>query len=344
MSVSAPRASSAAALNIESFLSDLGSLDNPDVWREAVAAVAAVLESEEPVAVARLCALRTELAPQAAYALDRALRQANSVVPMTIEGAEVWLELVMLPIHLRNMRGPDDQSLSAPNLDRLTAVERALEAALSVGFASARLLPFAVDPKQLDGLDPYKTRLAMQQLGTFGDTTYLQPAQLTLDSLESGHWWFWPVTVQHVQRPQVLLNGVGAAGQPHWQRAAQLLEEKLMAWLLASPASGHVTVRQPVSWAEAAEQLQRYKVLSWLSQLQSTREEPWQVEWTLDRNMLTLFASRAGRTPQHAEFLFKAGQDRMVHDMLAKLATRFPGQLQAAPALRTAVPGPSSGQ
>lgn len=314
-------------MKLENVLNDLPSLQDAANWHAVVRQVVEILESEDPEAVKELQELRDKLRPESAYALDRAIRQANSVVPMSIEGTDIWLELILLPVYWRDVRGPNDSRFSVPAVKGLSALERGLESALGVPFASVRMLQWAVDPKQLEDLPPYQFRLAMQQVGTFGDTTYLSPAEVVVDAEASEQWWLWPVTVQHTQEPSSLLGGIDGLVQHHWQRVAHLLEDNLMASVLSSPVSGHVTIRPPVSWAESQEQLQRYKVLGWLSGLQSTKDNPWTVAWGFSGSMLEMTATRPNSRPVREEFLFRPGQAGMVYDMLAKIATRFPGQL-----------------
>lgn len=182
---------------------------------------------------------------QAEPAAERHLRRVMRMVAgsqgiAADDGAEQELFLLALPLFLHPRQAEDANAMLAA-VECRPELERSLEAALGLPYASLRLSEFPVSAIDLEQLDMHQSRQLALDLLQQGDSPFLTPPVLDVGASPEAaqhQSWLWPLVlrVDAGERDEALAKVAGALRQSpelarFKQRAEELLEQELASQL-----------------------------------------------------------------------------------------------------------------
>jgi hypothetical protein len=185
--------------------------------------------------------VQAEAQPAAERHLRRMMRLvAGSQGVVAEDGAEEELFLLALPLFLHPRQGDDANAVLAA-IECRPELERSLEAALELPYASLRLAEFPVSAIDLEQLDMHQARQLTLDLLQQGDSPFLTPPVLDVGASPEAaqqQSWLWPLVLRVAgpERDAALAKVAGAMRQSPQlarfkQRADELLEQELASQL-----------------------------------------------------------------------------------------------------------------
>jgi hypothetical protein len=209
-----------------------------DSFQELAGWLSEVLDTENGTDLAEVMAQARASSPAAERYLSRVMRVVGGAQSLTLtaEGPEEWLHLLAIPLFL-HPRQHKDVSEVLTHVGCRSEIERSLEHALGLDFASIRLCEHPVSAIELEQLGMVETRRVALDLLNQADSAYLTPPIVDVGaSPEAAHHQslLWPAvwkvraTERDAQMPKIAgaLHRSKALSQ-FKHRADELLEREL---------------------------------------------------------------------------------------------------------------------